>query len=108
MFEKFCKTNNIKGITINLENETERVIAFSSIKLDFHSSIRSEIVVEKNKDRNMTVITFAIKSLNEEFDNLTLLKNSIGKNNKNNAEKILLKSKIMTALTSLLIDLSHL
>tara|TARA_B100000287_G_scaffold238791_1_gene224602 strand:+ start:3884 stop:4009 length:126 start_codon:yes stop_codon:yes gene_type:complete len=29
--------------------------------------------------------------LNEEFDNLTLLKNSIGKNNKNNAEKNIIK-----------------
>ena len=91
LFEKFCKTNNANGTTINPEKDTERVIAFNSVKIKLLLPNPAWNNRRKNNENDITIMTFAIRSLNDEFDNWILLKNSTGKNRINIAEKNIIR-----------------
>ena len=67
--EKFCKTNNAKGTTIKPEKDTERVIAFNSVKIKLLLPNPAWNSRRKNNENDITTMTFAIRSLNDEFDN---------------------------------------
>ena len=91
LFEKFCKTNNANGTTIKPEKDTERVIAFNSVKIKLLLPNPAWNNRRKNNENDITIMTFAIRSLNDEFDNWILLKNSTGKNRMKIAAKNIIR-----------------
>ena len=91
LFEKFCKTNNANGTTIKPEKDTERVIAFNSVRIKLLLPNPAWNSRRKNKESDITIMTLAIRSLNDVLDNWKLFKNSTGKNRINIAAKNIIR-----------------
>ena len=68
-FSSYLLISTINGTTIKPEKDTERVIAFNSVKIILLLPNPAWNSRRKNNENDITIMTFAIRSLNDEFDN---------------------------------------
>ena len=95
------------GMTIKPENDIALVKDSTSCKISVLLGNNTWKKIKKNKEVKIANVIFAIKSLKELLINLNEFKNSIGKNNRNNAAKNINKLQNKLCPDHVVINLSE-